>query len=768
MFLATNQKISDGQIACFFVVFGTVYFLESIGGFYMTSAVVFIEKQFQIPSRLSGTMVSAGDFAYIPVVVFTSYFGGKGNRARWIGGGCMLIAVANLLISSSNFLFPVEEFHVNSSYIPSSLAYEVNRFVLNVSTDSNWFTRTLKQIDPNGTALSQYIGPHQTESDEFVRYQSFCFYNPKSEICHKMEQRVSKEHAVNENDVSAVRVLTSLPYSFCHHLINKLRQDHKADECKKDNSSLGPFMMIFGGLMLLGVGRTMPFSLGLPLMDDNVKKNNLPLYFACMFFVKILGPVIGLLVGSKLNEIYYTFEPPQGLTPLDPMWIGCWWLGFLIFGALLFFPSLALFLFPSDDLDEDDITDEISLEKAKLNGEAPKKPRKTLNLRDKHVKVHEDHVTAAQKISEFFGTVRKLFRNPIYVGAMLGRIVDVLAFKGFFVFLGKYLEIQFGVPQYKIQKYLAGTGVIGFACGVIIGSVCMRRFRLQGRKAASWVAFCSLVAALLSFLNGAVGCKSVIGEIGDQGVANNFTFPSCRPDCVCDGMPFYPVCNTKGDVFYSPCQAGCPLSGANFSIFTKMDKGAPLVFTQCECSGTEDGAVARDYCPTAHCNSQFNTFFFNQAIGAVFGGLSVVPGMLIVLRSVPPEHRSISLGFNGFLVSLFATLPSPVFWGKIFDMSCLMWQNVCSKTGACPVYDTDQLRIRLHVIYGGLRVFSLLSDIWVIYWAKGLSLVDEEEEQKPKEDGDDKELEPLNKPEKLEPRAVHFDAALSKEAELED
>ncbi|KAK5975977.1 hypothetical protein GCK32_021580, partial [Trichostrongylus colubriformis] len=24
----------------------------------------------------------------------------------------------------------------------------------------------------------------------------------------------------------------------------------------------------------------------------------------------------------------------------------------------------------------------------------------------------------------------------------------------FFVFLGKYLEIQFGVPQYRIQKYL--------------------------------------------------------------------------------------------------------------------------------------------------------------------------------------------------------------------------------------------------------------------------------------------------------------------------
>ncbi|KJH49647.1 hypothetical protein DICVIV_04192 [Dictyocaulus viviparus] len=27
----------ENKIACFFLVFGTVYFLESIGGFYMTS-----------------------------------------------------------------------------------------------------------------------------------------------------------------------------------------------------------------------------------------------------------------------------------------------------------------------------------------------------------------------------------------------------------------------------------------------------------------------------------------------------------------------------------------------------------------------------------------------------------------------------------------------------------------------------------------------------------------------------------------------------------
>ncbi|VDN37405.1 unnamed protein product [Cylicostephanus goldi] len=108
------------------------------------------------------------------------------------------------------------------------------RFVLNSSSDPQWFSRTLKEVDPNGTALSAHVGKYHSESEDFIRYQSFCFYNPDSEICRRMEDRVSEEHAVNERDVSAVRLLTSLPYSFCHNLINKLRQEVSLE----DNRSL--------------------------------------------------------------------------------------------------------------------------------------------------------------------------------------------------------------------------------------------------------------------------------------------------------------------------------------------------------------------------------------------------------------------------------------------------------------------------------------------------------------------------------------------------
>uniref|UniRef100_A0A915EG28 PIN-like protein n=1 Tax=Ditylenchus dipsaci TaxID=166011 RepID=A0A915EG28_9BILA len=69
-----------------------------------------------------------------------------------------------------------------------------------------------------------------------------------------------------------------------------------------------------------------------------------------------------------------------------------------------------------------------------------------------------------------------------------------------------------------------------------------------------------------------------------------------------------------------------------------------------------------------------------MAISGIIGGMGVIPGVLIMLRSVPPKHRSVSLGFNGFLVSLFATLPSPIIWELLSITSAYIGiQNVTAK-----------------------------------------------------------------------------------------
>lgn len=73
--------------------------------------------------------------------------------------------------------------------------------------------------------------------------------------------------------------------------------------------------------------------------------------------------------------------------------------------------------------------------------------------------------------------------------------LSLFAFQGFVVFLSKYLQIQFGVPQHVIQKFIgkqlrketilyvsAISAIVGFAFGVMVGSVAMRILKLQVEK----------------------------------------------------------------------------------------------------------------------------------------------------------------------------------------------------------------------------------------------------------------------------------------------
>jgi len=78
-------------------------------------------------------------------------------------------------------------------------------------------------------------------------------------------------------------------------------------------------------------------------------------------------------------------------------------------------------------------------------------------------------------------------------------------------------------------------------------------------------------------------------------------------------------------------------------------------------------------------------FFVTIVLGAFIAGTGVVPGMLLLLRSVPPETRSPALGLQGLLVSGIGTLPSPVLWGLVIDSACRVWDYECQKRGACNV-----------------------------------------------------------------------------------
>uniref|UniRef100_A0A914Z305 Solute carrier organic anion transporter family member n=1 Tax=Panagrolaimus superbus TaxID=310955 RepID=A0A914Z305_9BILA len=719
----------------------------------MVSAVQSIERQFQIPSKLSGFISSASDISYIPTVVFISYFGGKGNRAKWIGAGCVLIAFAHIMTATPNFIFPVKAPDLNLTKIEQQLNPSPNLLAENVTLKELFEFQPLKDRIPSKTreiVLQKFNGHSISEraiEDMKLKYTNHSNNSPYTvddelineamyhfeEILHGNENdpknviAILRQFVVNrtkdhKNDLKTVRRAAIAHFAFCGKLVNDLRDTVDQLKCFRDGGNFGPLLIIFCALLGLGIGRTMPWSLGIPLIDDNVKRKSMPVYFAGISFIRILGPITGFLIGSFCNKLYFTAPapPPAGLTPSDPTWIGAWWLGFLIIGFANIIPSLALFFFPTGDKSNKIVDSEVSTTKK----------RQSLKLFDRHkdenkknnIGGREEDKTASDKFKTFATSYKEVVKSKVYMGSVIGRVMDVLAFKGYMFFLPKFLENHFGLPQYKVQQYMAMFGVFGFACGTLCGGLITRKFKLNGRNAAFFVFAISVANTAVFFSKSFLGCHSVVNGIGRDGVATNFNYTtSCNSECGCHSAKLFPVCDSAGNAFYSPCHAGCR------HVSVQDLETQKLEFTNCDCA--VNGIVKKELCHD-DCKIMWKVFFGTIILGAFIAGTGVVPGMLILLRSVPPSTRSQSLGLQGFLVSLFGTLPSPVLWGALIDSACLVWDRSCtSSRGACAIYDPYILRMRMHIVYVCIRLVSCLTDLYVWYYAKDLNILEEEEEE---------------------------------------
>jgi hypothetical protein len=178
-------------------------------------------------------------------------------------------------------------------------------------------------------------------------------------------------------------------------------------------------------------------------------------------FIKILGPICGFLIGSVVNKLYFTFptKAPPGLNPQDPQWIGAWWLGYLFIGLAMIIPSCFLFFFPESsryfalNLISFNSSSNVFRKNKKLAKEhgikiltENKKQKMKLTLYDKHaIDAHDNTKTHKEQFTQFFGAYKNVLSSKVYVASVVGRVMDVLAFKGYLVFLPKFLENHYGI-----------------------------------------------------------------------------------------------------------------------------------------------------------------------------------------------------------------------------------------------------------------------------------------------------------------------------------
>lgn len=241
--------------------------------------------------------------------------------------------------------------------------------------------------------------------------------------------------------------------------------------------------------------------------------------------------------------------------------------------------------------------DKIDGQKDDLAGNG--RQRHKLTFYDRHAANRTNKNELRNETFEFFQSYRDVLSSKVYVSSVIGRVsfvyldnilihfiqvMDVLAFKGYIIFLPKFLENHYGIAQHKVHILIALFGVFGFALGCVFiklsglvklsgfiklsgpikmfrsitGGLVMRLFKLNGRQAAVFLLFASAINAGTFVAKSLFGCHSTVNSIGLAGVPTNFNYTNaCNNECSCQNSRLFPVCDVTRKPYYSPCHAGC-------------------------------------------------------------------------------------------------------------------------------------------------------------------------------------------------------------------
>ncbi|CAG0881628.1 unnamed protein product [Cyprideis torosa] len=156
------------------------------------------------------------------------------------------------------------------------------------------------------------------------------------------------------------------------------------------------------------------------------------------------------------------------------------------------------------------------------------------------------------------------------------------------------------------------------------------------------------------------------------------------------------------------------------------------------------GSGIGGFCDTEECHSAFVSYMVLLGLVIMLTSSARVGGMLVILRCVNPADKSMALGLNIVVYSLFAFIPGPIIYGAIIDSACLIWSSSeCQARGNCVLYDVDDFRFKLHLSVLAFIAVGFVFDCFCWYFCKNVDLYPGENREEVDKKGT--ELKPLTK-----------------------
>ncbi|KAL4608341.1 solute carrier organic anion transporter family member 2A1 [Arapaima gigas] len=466
-----------------------------------------------------------------------------------------------------------------------------------------------------------------------------------------------------------------------------------------DSNSL--WLLMACAQLLFGVGSVPIQPFGISYVDDFAEPGNSPLYIAILFAVSVFGPAFGYLLGSVMLRIYVDMDKTEKvpeLIPTDPQWVGAWWMGLLISSACLALTSLPYFFFPRD-----------------MRTEVPQKVAigpETDNLKED---LQKSEVSLVDFLKMFPRLFVRLLLSPFFLLLVLSQCCFSSVIAGLATFLSKVLELQYSTSAAHSNLLIGAINLPGAAVGMLLGGVIMKRAGLSMKVIPRFSVAVLLISILLCIPLFFMGCstQNVAGvNVGYGGQANWHGMsppPSCLANCSCPKNAFNPVCGSDNTEYISPCHAGC-------TTYSVDPQNPYRVYNNCSCirggglPASVPGSARPGSCANS-CPHYLLPVMFLISLAGFVASFSHNPVYMMVLRTVPKDEKSFTIGVQFLIMRVLAWLPAPAIFGMVIDSTCVWWKKTCgNKLGSCGYYDNNLLRNR----YLGVQVFFKVMGIFLL------------------------------------------------------
>ncbi|XP_039273771.2 solute carrier organic anion transporter family member 4A1-like [Styela clava] len=435
--------------------------------------------------------------------------------------------------------------------------------------------------------------------------------------------------------------------------------------------------------LLHGIGTTPLYTLALTYLDENVKQVYSSVYHGVFYAVSLIGPGLGYLLGGQLLNIYTNPGETVDITPDSVLWVGNWWVGFLIGGFCFFLLSIPILMFPKQLPDTD------KHRKSRAN---------EMHQNSDALRVCDDE--------EFGKSVRDaprclwiLLKNPTIVLISLAGAMDNGIIAGVATFGPKYFESMFSLTAAYAAFLIGLIAIVSSALGQIIGGVVVSKLNFTVRKMLGMCTICSVLglACLFIFIMNCENTKIAGVTIPYNGQSNIICNTTA---CGCSTEFYDPVCGADNMTYLSYCDAGCDqVSAMNFDNCSGVLDSSSI--SEVSMASAIKGKCVQDTC------QNMGLFAVIIALAVFFIFLSAQPALQASLRAVPYFQRSFAIGIQWLILRLLGSVPMPNILGAVLDLSCTVWGMQCGVCGSCKIYNNQDMSKYMTIVLTVVKAFSV-------------------------------------------------------------